>query len=73
MIEPNERGEYVVAACNDANKAKTTDIVEKIHSLAKSDCAWFWKWNRMASISFTANKTLFSLGYERTSPLLSQL
>jgi len=61
IIEQNERGDYILSAYNDVNKAKTTDIIEKIHNLAQSDCAWFWKWNGTATISFTNNKTLFSL------------
>lgn len=62
IIEPDESGNYVLSVYNDVNKAKTTDIIEKIHNLAKSDCAWFWKWNtRELAISFVNQKALFSI------------
>jgi hypothetical protein len=56
-----EKGDYVFSAYNDINKAKTTDIVEKIHNLAKSDCAWFWKYKSPDTVAFQSNKVLFAL------------
>lgn len=62
IIEPDERGNYVLTVYNDVNKEKTTEIVDKIHNLAKSDCAWFWRWDRRdLAISFTNQKSLFSI------------
>lgn len=61
IIEPDEKGEYILSAYSDVNKAKTTDIIEKIHNLAKSDCAWFWKYQASDTVSFVSGKVLFAL------------
>jgi len=61
IVEPDETGAYVLAAYNDMNKAKTTEIVDKIHALAKSNSAWFWKYDGIGMIGFQEGKSLMSL------------
>lgn len=61
VVDQNEKGEYVFSAYNSTNKAKTADIVDKIHNLAKSDSAWFWKRLSTETVSFETGKVLFSL------------
>ena len=62
IVEQNESGAYVLSAYNELNKAKTTEIIEKIHGLAKSDYAWFWKYNEgHISIGLQSGRALLSL------------
>lgn len=61
MITPNEEGKYELALYNDVNRAKTTDIVEKLQNLAKSDCAWFWKYQSSDVLNLDSNRVLMTL------------
>ena len=62
LVDTNERGDYVVSVYNDMNRAKTTELVEKLSALSKSDYAWF-KYREEATpvIKITSGKTLLSL------------
>lgn len=61
MISPNEQGEYVVSIYNEQNQAKTTAIVDKLFELAKSNCAWFWKYNSSDVLNLPSNRVLMTL------------
>ncbi|MBQ8409986.1 MAG: hypothetical protein IJY39_14085 [Clostridia bacterium] len=61
MIAPNEEGKYQLAIYNDVNRAKTTDIVEKLQNLAKSNCAWFWKYNSSETLNLPSQRVLMTL------------
>jgi hypothetical protein len=69
IIEMNEQGEYALSVYNDINKAKTTDIIEKIGALVKSDGAWFWKMNQADKVlQFHTGTALMSLSATRHLP-----
>lgn len=61
MISPNESGKYVLSVFNEINKEKTTNIVEKLHELSKSDSAWFWPWASTNTVDFQSGKALMML------------
>ncbi|MBQ8409985.1 MAG: hypothetical protein IJY39_14080 [Clostridia bacterium] len=61
IIEINAAGDYELSVFNEVNKAKTTDVIEKIGNLVKSDCAWFWKMRSGNDVNFYAGKALLSL------------
>ena len=61
MITPNENGEYTLAVYNDVNKAKTSDIVDKLQNLARSDCSWFWKYNSSDTLNLPTQRVLMTL------------
>ena len=62
MIEQNEAGNYEVALLNDINGDKVYALVDKLHNLAKSDCAWFdYATTSAPSISITTGRTLLHL------------
>ena len=68
MIQPNEKGEYVLSVYNDLNKNKTTDIIEKLQELAKADCSWFWDWGSTEVVDFQSNKALLALSNTNRLP-----
>ena len=69
IIELNEKGEYALSVYNDINKAKTTDIVEKIGALVKSNGAWFWKMNAAdRALQFHKGTALMSLSSTNSLP-----
>ena len=69
IIELNEKGEYALSVYNDINKAKTTDIVEKIGALVKSNGAWFWKMNAAdRALQFHKGTALMSLSSTNNLP-----
>lgn len=61
IIETNAAGNYELSVFNEINKSKTTDIIEKIGNLVKSDCAWFWKMRSGNDVFFYEGKALLSL------------
>ena len=61
MISPNEQGKYVLSVFNEVNKEKTTNIVEKLHELSKSDSAWFWPWASTNTVDFQSGRALMML------------
>lgn len=62
MIEPDENGKYSLSVYNDKNRARTTDLIEKLRNLAKDECSWFWKWGENDKvINFYDNTSLLGL------------
>lgn len=62
MIEPNEEGKYVLSVYNDKNRARTTDLIEKLRNLAKDESSWFWKWGENDKVvNFHENTSLLGL------------
>ncbi|MBO5305168.1 MAG: hypothetical protein J6B12_00245 [Clostridia bacterium] len=61
MISPNEKGDYVLSIYNDVNRAKTTDIVDKLRNLASSNCAWFWKYQSSETLNLPSGRVLMTL------------
>lgn len=41
IIEPNEKGVYLISVYNDKNKEKTATLVDKLFNLVRSDSAYF--------------------------------
>ena len=68
MIAPNDAGEYVLTVYNDVNKEKTTNIVEKLNALSKSDSAWFWPWGSSSTIDFQSGRALMILANTNRVP-----
>lgn len=68
MIAPNDAGEYVLTVYNDINKEKTTNIVEKLNALSKSDSAWFWPWGSSSTIDFQSGRALMILANTNRVP-----
>jgi hypothetical protein len=60
IISPDPSGSYALTVYNDVNKEKTTAVVEKIHELAKSDCAWFWPIGGEHTIDFQSGRALMT-------------
>jgi hypothetical protein len=62
LVEQDDAGNYLVAVYNEKNQAKTTDLVEKLHDLSKSDCSWFsYKNEGPERILLTIKRTLMSI------------
>jgi hypothetical protein len=62
MIEQNEAGNYEVALLNEINGDKLYALVDKLHNLVKSDCAWFdYATTAQPSIPITSGKALLHL------------
>ncbi len=41
LVQATEKGEYEVAVYNDQYAEKTTDLINKLYNMAKSDYTWF--------------------------------
>lgn len=62
LVDSNEKGEYVVSVLSETNKDRTTDLVEKLSALSKSDYAWFkYREDPTPVISIHSDRTLLSL------------
>ena len=63
LVDMDERGDYVVGVFSEKNKNKTTDLVEKLSALSKSDYAWFrYRDDALTtSIPLYSGRTLMSL------------
>ncbi|MBQ8410044.1 MAG: hypothetical protein IJY39_14385 [Clostridia bacterium] len=62
LVDINEQGIYEVSVYNDANKERTSILVEKLSALSKSDSAWFkYKEEATTLISIYSGKTLLSI------------
>lgn len=72
MIEIDDKGEYVISVYNETNRAKTTDIIEKLQNLAKSDSAWFWKYQSTDTVNFNKNQALMCLSSTYQLPAFLQ-
>lgn len=68
MISPNEEGNYVLSVFNETNKERTTQIVEKLHELSKSDSAWFWPWASSDTVDFQSGRSLMILSNTNRLP-----
>ena len=60
IVTENEQGEYTVSVYNEVNKAKTSDLIDKIKGLAKSDSAWFWRYGGSQIVKFEDGRALFA-------------
>ena len=62
IMEQDESGSYTVVLMTDKYKEKTTALVDKLRTLAESDCALFdYGKTTGASVSITTNRTLMFL------------
>ena len=62
LVEQNEQGQYRVAVYNATYQAKTTTLVEKLHELSKSDCAYFrFRIDETADIQIYSGRTLMHI------------
>ena len=63
IIEMDETGEYKVALMNNANASKTTELVDKLLNLSKSNGAWFdYMTTSQDTVPITTGRTLMHLG-----------
>jgi hypothetical protein len=60
IIAPDDSGNYVITVYNDINKEKTTNVVEKLHELSKSNFGWFWPWAGDYPIEFQKGTALMT-------------
>ena len=62
LVEQDDTGSYRVAVYNSKYQAKTTDLVEKLHELAKSDCAYLrYRIEDTADIPLHSGRTLMHI------------
>ena len=62
LVTLNAEGDYLVSVYDEMNKEKTAQLVEKLHELSKSDCAWFrFREESTPMISLTTGRTLMQL------------
>lgn len=62
IIEQDESGAYKLSFMNEVNAPKTVALIEKLHELSKSDCAYFdYKTNDTPTVPFTTGRTLLHL------------
>ena len=62
IIEQGESGEYQLSFMNEMNAPKTTELIDKLRALAKSDSAYFdYKTNATPTVPFTTGRTLLHL------------
>ena len=72
IIDLDESGGYSVSLLNEINADKTYGLVEKLHNLSKSDCAWFdYATTGAPTVPFTTGRTLMHLS--ETGALVSYL
>ncbi len=63
IVEMDASGQYKVALMNDVNAAKTTELVEKLLTLSKSNGAWFdYMTTNSDTVPITTGRTLMHLG-----------
>ena len=63
MIEADDSGTYKVSLMNAVNANKTTELVEKLYGLAKSDCAWFdYQTTSIDTVPMSSGRTLLHVG-----------
>ena len=62
LVAQDETGNYRVSVYNSTYQSKTTNLVEKLHELAKSDCAYFrYRVEDTADISLPTGRTLMHI------------
>lgn len=68
IVEMDERGAYKVACYNATNKQKTSDLVDKLHSLVRSESAFFTDDIPLPARMFLTNKGLMYLSRTTSLP-----
>lgn len=62
IVEQDESGTYKLSFMNEVNAPKTVSLIEKLHELSRSDCAYFdYKTNATPTVPFTTGRTLLHL------------
>ena len=62
LVEQNEQGQHRVAVYNETYQERTTILVEKLHELSKSDCAYFrFRIDETADIQLYSGQTLMHI------------
>ena len=63
IVEMDDSGQYKVALMNDVNASKTTELVDKLLNLSKSNGAWFdYMTTSEDTVPITTGRTLMHLG-----------
>ncbi|MBQ8407986.1 MAG: hypothetical protein IJY39_03900 [Clostridia bacterium] len=63
IVEMDASGQYKVSLMNETNAAKTTELVDKLLNLSKSNGAWFdYMTTSVDTVPITTNRTLMHLG-----------
>ena len=63
IVEMDASGQYKVALMNDVNAAKTTELVDKLLNLSKSNGAWFdFRTTSADTVPITTDRTLMHVG-----------
>ena len=63
IVEMDASGEYKIALMNDVNAAKTTELVDKLLNLSKSNGAWFdFRTTSVDTVPITTGRTLMHIG-----------
>ena len=59
IIEPDESGAYTVCVTNEKNADKTSQLVDKLYELSKSNCCWFdYETTTEDTVPLTSGRTL---------------
>lgn len=59
IIEPDESGAYVVSVMNEKNSMKTSQLVDKLYELSKSNSCWFdYQTTTEDTVPLTSGRTL---------------
>lgn len=63
LVELDEKGNHIVSVYNDVNREKTTNLVDKLKNMVRSDCAWFRDsyFPNNPNVSITSNRALLEL------------
>ena len=61
LVEMDDAGLYKIAVYNDKNKQRMSDLVDKLDSFARSDCAFIRKDSSTATKIFTEKRALMYL------------
>ncbi|MBQ8407989.1 MAG: extracellular solute-binding protein [Clostridia bacterium] len=72
IIEPDESGAYTVCVMNEKNSSKTSQLVDKLYELSKSNCCWFdYQTTTENSVPLTSGRTLMHISV--TNDLITYL
>jgi len=62
LVEMNEKGDYAVSVYNSMYQERTAALVDKLHSLSKSDCSFFrFREEPVRLIGITSGQTLLAI------------
>lgn len=69
LVDMDADGAYTVSVYNEINKNKTNTLIEKLSTLTKSDCAWFWPYKSENKVEFYNGKALMSISETYSLPM----